>query len=60
MGVYEIMIIILTKKKQTNVILGYTDIDFPATITRGLLMVIGFWLFYLGFNVGNYMIAFSN
>ena len=59
-SVYEIMCLILERKRKDKLLIGYLDNGIGHMIFRGLMLVLGFWMFYLGLGIGNYMFFPNN
>ena len=51
--VYEIMSLVLLRKKRNKLLFGFTDNGKLQTLFRTLMLVIGLWMFYLGLGIGN-------
>ena len=54
--VYEIMSIILQSKRQNILLIGYTNNRWYMAITRGFMLVLGMWMFYIGLGVSAYSV----
>jgi len=53
MLVYELMCLVLGRKRRDKLLIGFLDNGIKSTIERGFMLSIGFWLFYLGLGVGD-------
>lgn len=54
--VYEVMCLVLERRRRDKLLIGFTDNGVWQTIVRGLVLAIGLWMFYLGLGIGNYMV----
>lgn len=57
MLVYELMCIILERKRKDRLLIGHTDNGILSTIYRAFVFAIGIWFFYLGLGIGNYLLG---
>ena len=55
-SVYEIMCLIHERKRKDRLLIGHTKNNILYTILRAFMLTLGFWIFYLGLGVGNYMV----
>ena len=55
-NVYEIMCLMLEKKNQNVMLIGYTKNRWYTVICRGIMLVLGLWFFYIGLGVGTYCV----
>ena len=51
--VYEIMSLVLLRKKRNKLLFGFTDNGKLHTLFRTFMLVIGLYMFYLGLGIGN-------
>lgn len=51
--VYEVMCLVLERKRPDKMLIGFTDNGIVHSIGRGFMLAIGLWMFYLGLGVGN-------
>ena len=53
-SVYEIMCLVLEKRKENVMLIGYTKNKWYHVGSRGVMLVLGLWMFYIGLGVGQY------
>jgi hypothetical protein len=51
------MCLILERKRNDKLLIGFTNNSILHTILRGVMLTIGLWMFYLGLGIGNYTIG---
>lgn len=54
--VYELMCLVLERKRRDKLLIGFTNNGILHTAQRGLMLAVGLWMFYLGLGVANYAI----
>ena len=55
-SVYEILSILLERRRRDKLLVGYVVNSIPVMFLRGFMLVLGFWMFYLGLGIGNYIV----
>lgn len=55
-SVYEIMCIVLERKKQNIMLIGYHNNKWYMIVYRGFNLVLGLWMFYIGLGIAAYAI----
>ena len=58
-GVYEIMCIVLERKRKDKLIVGFKETGVLAAVVRSVMLILGFWFFYLGLGIGNYVVSLA-
>jgi hypothetical protein len=53
-SVYEVMCLALEKRKENVMLIGYTKNRWYHVISRGVMLVLGLWMFYIGLGVAAY------
>ncbi len=55
-SVYEIMCIVLERKRENIMLIGYTTNKWWAVLSRGVTLALGLWMFYMGLGVAGYSV----
>lgn len=53
-SVYEIMCIVLVRKRQNVMLIGYLNNRWYMAVFRGVILALGLWMFYIGLGVAAY------
>lgn len=51
------MCLVLERKRPDKYLIGFVDNGIWNTIQRGIILSVGFWLFYLGLGIGTILLA---
>jgi hypothetical protein len=51
------MCLILERKRPDKYLIGFVENGIWDTIQRGIILSVGFWLFYLGLGIGTLLLA---
>ena len=54
-SIYEVMSLLLMRKKEHTIIIGYKQNGWKDSVERVFMGVVGLWLFYIGFGIGAYI-----
>ena len=49
------MCLVHERKHRDKLLIGHTNNSIPYTILRGVMLTLGFWMFYLGLGIGNFI-----
>ena len=53
------MCIVLERKRKDKLIVGFKETGVLAAVVRSVMLILGFWFFYLGLGIGNYVVSLA-